>query len=435
MRRLALEKLSRWKRRDRRKPLLLRGARQVGKTWLVREHAKTYRQFIEVNLEERPHLIPSFIEHYGNPQAVVRVLEIEFNEKIVLDSALLFFDEVQICKESLLALRYFKEKLPQANVIAAGSLLEFAISEISFPVGRVDFMYLFPMNFEEFLLALDRDDLLECISSFKEIRGIDGHAHEILNGLLNDYFLVGGMPEAVFEYVSSQRSIVAAGLIKQSLLGNIREDFYKYASRAKIDHVRRVFDSIPANLGRKIKYTNIDRESKSRDLLAALTLLRDAGIVYLVHHSSANGPPLSSECDPTRFKAYLHDVGLCVKMMNVGKDNWKSLVNKGELAEQFVAQELLSYTPEASFPELFYWHREARSAAAEVDLVTSLDGKVVPIEVKSGGNLTSKSLGVFLGEKRSVAAAYKLSPQPFDQHGKISMLPLYAIKALVAELG
>jgi predicted AAA+ superfamily ATPase len=434
MRRVSLRNLQEWKKRARRKPLLLRGARQVGKTWLVREHAKTYKQFIEVNLEERHNLIETFKEHYGNPQAIIRVLEIEFGEKIDLDSVLLFFDEVQICKESLLALRYFKEKLPQVHVIAAGSLLEFAISEISFPVGRVDFMYLFPMNFEEFLLALNRDDLVERISSLTEIQGIDDHAHDILSKLLNDYFLVGGMPEVLSEYINSQGSIVAASVIKQNLLSNIREDFYKYASRAKIEYVRKVFDSIPVNLGRKIKYANIDRESKSRDLAAAITLLRDAGIVYLVHHSSANGVPLSSECDLTKFKAYVHDVGLCVKMMNVGKENWQSLVNKGDLAEQFIVQELLSYTRDASFPELFYWHREAKSAAAEVDVVTSFDGKIVPIEVKSGGNLTSKSLGVFLSEKKAVEAAYKFSPQKYRKIGKISMLPLYAIKALVAEL-
>jgi predicted AAA+ superfamily ATPase len=434
MQRLSLRNLEEWKGRARRKPLLLRGARQVGKTWLVREHAKTYKQFIEVNLEERHHLIPIFKEIYGNPQAIVKVLETEFNERIDLGSVLLFFDEVQICKESLLALRYFKEKLPQVHVIAAGSLLEFAISEMSFPVGRVDFMYLFPMNFEEFLLALRREDLVERISSLKEIRRIDDHSHEMLAKYLNEYFLVGGMPEVVSEYVNSQFSIVSAAAIKQNLISNIREDFYKYASRAKIEYVRKVFDSIPVNLGRKIKYANIDRESKSRDLLAAITLLRDAGIGYLVHHSSANGVPLSSECDLTKFKTYLHDVGLCVKMMNVGKEHWQSLVNKGDLAEQFVVQELLSYTREASFPELFYWHREAKSAAAEVDVVTSFNGKIVPIEVKSGSNLTSKSLGVFLNEKKAVDAAYKFSPQKFRQVGKISVLPLYAIKALVTEL-
>jgi uncharacterized protein len=434
MHRLSLVKLDKWKKRARRKPLLLRGARQVGKTWLVREHAKTYKQFIEVNLEERHHLIAAIKENYGNPQAIVKVLEIEFNEKIDLGAALLFFDEVQICKEVLLALRYFKEELPQAYVIAAGSLLEFAISEIGFPVGRVDFMYLFPMNFEEFLLALNREDLVEIVSTLKGIEGVSVHTHKLLTGLLNDYFLVGGMPEVVAEYVNSQCSIIAANAIKQNLWSNIREDFYKYSSRAKIDYVRKVFDSIPMNLGKKLKYTNVDRESKSRDLSAAVMLLRDAGIIYLVHHSAANGVPLSSECDHTKFKAYMHDVGLCVKMMNVGKEHWQNLVNKGDLAEQFAVQELLSYTPEASFPELFYWHREAKSAAAEVDIVTSLGGKIVPIEVKSGGNLSAKSLGVFLSEKKNIEAAYKLSPQSFLQVGKTFMLPLYSVKALVTAL-
>jgi predicted AAA+ superfamily ATPase len=254
-----------------------------------------------------------------------------------------------------------------------------------------------------------------------------------LNTYLNEYFLVGGMPEVVFEYLASEGSRIAANDVKQNLLSNIREDFYKYSSRTRIDYVRKVFDSIPLNLAKKIKYSNIDREAKSRDLLAAMTLLRDAGIVYQVHHTSANGLPLSAEKDPQKFKAFLHDIGLCVKLMNVGKENWQTLINKGDLAEQFVAQEVLSYTQEACTPELYYWHREAKSASAEVDLVTSVQGKTIPIEVKSGGNLTSKSLGIFLTEKKSVTSAFKLSPQPFMQIGKVSMVPLYGVKAILAE--
>ncbi|MEY3901577.1 MAG: hypothetical protein RL189_883 [Pseudomonadota bacterium] len=430
MYRLSLDQIEAWKRHPRRKPLLLRGARQVGKTWLVREHAKSYAQFIEVNLEERPHLIRAFVQNYGNPEALIRILEVEFNQKIDLKEALLFFDEIQICKEAILALRYFKEKVPHVHVIAAGSLLEFAISEISFPVGRVDFQYLFPMNFFEFLVALNYQDLAAQISNLKNIESIDEHSHELLNSLLGDYFLTGGMPDILNEYILSNRSLAAASLAKQNLLTNIREDFYKYASRAKLEYVRKVFDSIPANLGKKIKFTNIDRESKSRDLLAAANLLRDAGIINIVYHTSANGIPLSAECDFSKFKAYLHDIGLCLKLMNVGKQEWQSLINKGEIAEQFVAQELLSYTPAAAIPELFYWHRESKGASAEVDLVAGISGQVTPIEVKSGANLTSKSLGVFLSEKPSVKCGYKFSPQRFRQVGKITLLPLYATAAL-----
>ncbi|MEI8027194.1 MAG: ATP-binding protein [Pseudomonadota bacterium] len=433
MRRLSLAKLEEWKKKPRRKPLLLRGARQVGKTWLVRELGKSYSQFVEVNLEERQHLLNTIKTSYGDPMGVVRVLETEFNMKINLETVLLFFDEIQICKEALLMLRYFKEKAPHVHVIAAGSLLEFAISEISFPVGRVEFMYLFPMNFEEFLMALNRDDLVERLSSIEIFKKIDSHTHEKLNTYLNEYFFVGGMPEVVFEYFATEGSRVATDVVKQNLLSNIREDFYKYSSRSRIDYVRKVFDSIPLNLAKKLKYSNIDREAKSRDLLAAMTLLRDAGIIYQVHHTSANGLPLSAEKDPQKFKAFLHDVGLCVKLMNVSKENWQTLINKGELAEQFVAQEILSYTHESSTPELFYWHREAKSASSEVDLVTSAHGKTIPIEVKSGSNLTSKSLGIFLNEKKSVSSAFKLSPQPFRQFGKVSMVPLYGVKAILAE--
>ncbi len=415
--------------------MLIRGSRQVGKTWLVREHAQLYENFVEINLESHHEFIKLFRDSYGKTHDLLKAISLLSGKKIEVGKTLLFIDEIQESKEALLSLRYFKENLPQQHVIAAGSLLEFAFKDLPFPVGRIEFFHLFPMNFEEYLLATNRKDLVEAILASDSQKPFPEAVHEKLLDEVATYCLIGGMPGVLKTYLETG-DLEQSQNIQQIHIASFREDFHKYASRANIEYLRMVFDATPRLLGQKFKYSNIDPGIKSRELSAALYLLEKAGLLYKAFHSSANGLPLGSQINPKKFKVFFLDVGLSHRVLGLTLSQLylqrrELLANRGAIAEQFVAQQLLSFTPQNQSPQLYYWHRETKSAQAEIDLVTEYNSCVLPIEVKSHKSGGLKSMHLFLREKEKfVSKGLKISQQNYSKEGKIVSIPLYAMLKL-----
>ncbi len=437
MKRFFNKSLELWKKSKSRKPLLIRGARQVGKTWVVREHGKSYANFIEINLESQPEYIPFFKENFGKPERLIQQICSLSGQKIVIGETLLFIDEIQASKEALLSLRYFCEKLPLQHVIAAGSLLEFTFQELSFPVGRIEYLYLYPLSFKEFLSVQGLDGLMEeTEKSFREKKPLSVPLHEKMLQELRVYFLIGGLPEAVSSYVD-YHDFHGVQKIQQTLLIGYREDFHKYASRAQVSHLDTVFQAIPRLIGKKFKYSEVNEKLRSRELGAALQLLEQAGLAYKIHHSSCEALPLGSQSNLKKFKVFSLDMGLCQRLLNVDlaqafalKQDWSA--HKGALAEQFVAQELVSYGFECMRPELHCWYREERSAQSEIDFVIPLvtkDGtKIIPVEVKSERGHGMRSLGLFLGTKsKNSPFGIVISSQGFEEKEKVKYVPLYGI--------
>lgn len=436
MKRLALKSLEAWKEKAQKRPLLIRGARQVGKTWLVREHARSYENFVELNLEKQPQFLSLFKNHYGNPQKLLQEISLLSGAKVVPQKTLLFIDEIQESSEALMALRYFKEEFPQQYIIAAGSLLEFSFSDLSFPVGRIEFFHLFPLNFEEYLSAMGRDDLIGAIHqvSMDDPKSLSDPVHELLLDYFHIYSLLGGLPEVVKTYMESH-DLKECQNIQQILVATYREDFHKYSSREKIENLRLIFQSIPRFLGQKFKYSRVDPYLKSRELSKALLLLLQAGLAYQVYHSSSNGLPLDAQINSQKFKIFFLDAGLCHRILGVELsqlylERKNILAHRGGLAEQIVAQELISYTSCNESPRLHYWHRESKSSSAEVDFVIPSHDRILPIEVKSNRPRGIKSLKIFLEEKKEytnrglIVSGENFSSQP------LLKIPFYSLMKL-----
>lgn len=426
MKRLLINDLLDWKSKKNRKPLLLRGGRQVGKTFVAREFGKNFDNFVEFNLEAEPSLHSIFKEYFGNPEELIRQLSLLSGQKIEPKKTLLFLDEVQSCKEALISLRYFFEKLPNLHVLAAGSLIEFALKEISFPVGRVEYMHLFPLNFKEFLMACNEEALTQI-----QLKDISQALHEKLLKLLKQYIFVGGMPEVVREFITT-KNLKECSNIQTTIISNYRDDFNKYSRNANLFNIRKIFDAIPRLLSQKFKYSNVSDDIQSRELSKSLDLLVLAGLAYKCHHSSSNGVPLSSEIDPKKFKLYFIDIGLCLNILGVRIEDFpkfsiQDLINKGGLAEQFMAQEILSITNKNKHPQLFYWGREQKSSSAEVDFIFEHKNELLPFEVKSGVNKGRKSLKIFMDEKNiKNAFLFSLDSDLNKDKNGVQFLPLYS---------
>ncbi len=435
MKRLVLDILQTWKLNPDRYPLLLRGARQVGKTWVIREHGRLYSHFVEINLEAEPEYISLFKDHYGDPHSLLRAIGFLKNKKIEEEGTLLFIDEIQSSPEALLSLRYFREKKPGFPVIAAGSLLEFTLKEISFPVGRIQFIHLFPMNFEEYLLAQKKEDLLQAIFELPSQASLPNSVHEKLLEEVALYYFIGGMPKVLQTYVDSG-DLVQCQEHQQMIVANFREDFHKYASRANLHYLQILFQAVPRWIGQKFTYSRVDPHLRSRELSTALNLLEQAGLVYKAYHSSANGSPLGSQINPKKFKVFFLDVGLCQRILGLNLSQLylqrkDLLAHRGSMAEQWVAQELLSYTPKNQSPEIYYWQREEKSALAEVDLLLQKEASIFPFEVKSGEARPTKSLNIFLNEKEKyIPRGFIVSTSPYFKDSRITQLPFYALPLL-----
>ena len=396
-----------WRSKENRKPLILRGARQVGKSHVVRQFAtRKFKYLLEVNFERNPE-VGALITKNSTKRAV-ELLEIQYGTPIVTGETLIFLDEVQAAPEVLGALRYFYEEIHALHIIAAGSLLDFALIDksISMPVGRVEYAYLGPITFEEFMSALGEDRLLKYIQDFEllvESESIPAAIHAKAMELVRTFILVGGMPEAVSVYVTSH-SLPQVEEVKQALFASYRDDFSKYMKRVDVGAVRKVFERVPKLIGERIKYVQIDRDMRSSKVADTINLLTYARVLSKVRHTSSNGIPLGAEASDTLFKLLFVDVGLVTTACQISPSEIElskelDLVHKGALAEQFIGQHLLYRGSPSEEPALFFWQREERNSSAEIDYVISDRGEIVPVEVKAGNGGTLRSLHYFMAEK------------------------------------
>lgn len=408
MYRKALYDLIDWKDRPSRKPLIIRGARQVGKTWLVRKFAGQFDNLVEINFDKNPEKAQLFASR--NISRCLQLLQIDCDTEIIPGKTLLFLDEIQAAPELLPLLRYFYEERADLHVIAAGSLLEFLLADhdFSMPVGRVEYLHLGPMDMEEFLLALDQERMTKFLKDYSLNDTIPESIHLSLLNFLKLFWIVGGMPAAVVWYGNSGQ--LAEAIREHAvILQTYEDDFSKYRKRIYPERLRKVFRRIPALIGNKLKYVRLDPEERSRELADSLHLLEMARVIYRVRHSAANGVPLGAEAKERDFKLLFLDIGLVSTSLGLSLPGLEMvddllMVNNGALAEQFVGQHLLYDGPSYEKPQLFYWNREQKSSSAEVDYLIAYEDKVVPIEVKAGKTGTLKSLQVFVAEKKSPVA-------------------------------
>jgi len=404
LRRIALEYLNNWKTRPNRKPLILRGARQVGKSYLVRIFAeKEGLDLLELNLETEEGILECF--QSKNPLEIISLLELKKNRKIIPGKTILFLDEIQKATEIFASLRYFYEKLPELHVILAGSLFDFVFEEHNFsmPVGRIEYLYLGPMTFKEFLEGLGKENLSQYLSAYCFRDKLPLAIHEELLKLFKIYLVIGGMPEAVQTYKDTN-SFLEVDRVKKSILLTYRDDFSKYSSPGKKSILQKIFQTLPASVGKKIKYMNLAPDEKIQDIKKALHLLSMARIYTPVFHTAGNGIPLRAQINEKIQKCLMLDVGLLNSAYGYSYADFISLENDalfniGNICEQFVGQHLLYSGETFEEPELFYWVREKSQSSAELDYIISVGPKIIPIEVKAGKTGTLKSLQSFMKEK------------------------------------
>lgn len=436
MKRLINYDLEQWKSANTRKPLLMRGARQVGKTYAVRELGQTFSHFVEINFEKRPEFIEVF-EKNLDPVRIINTLVVMTDQLIIPGKTLLFFDEIQSCPNAITGLRYFYEEIPELHVIGAGSLLDFAIEKIGVPVGRIQYCYVYPLSFMEYLASLGHQKLFDMIMSQDAEQPLDSIFHEKLFEILGQYMTLGGMPEIIHESLK-QENLSTAWRMQHAIIDAYRDDFPKYAKKLQIKYVEALFNQIPSCLGQSFKFSHIQGGYQKRELEPALNLLVKAGIVHKVYQASGNGLPLGAEANFEKFKLLFLDVALNQAMLGNNASMWllnplNEFINKGAFAEAYVGQELLAYSSEYTRTDLYYWHREKHGSHAEVDYIIQLDHDIIPVEVKSGKGTTLKSLHQFLESKPKSPFGVRFSTQRYSIENKLHSYPLYAIAGLLAK--
>ena len=424
-----------WKKEEHRYPLLVRGARQVGKSYSIIKFGKNeFDNLVEVNFEQKPQYITCF--DTLEPKKIIETLSVLSKSDIIPGKTLLFLDEIQECPNAISALRYFYEQMPGLHVIGAGSLLEFVISQENFrmPVGRVQYLYMKPLSFLEFLDAVGENRIRKIIetSAWDNLPSLSIHQHLI--SLVKKYSIIGGMPAVVSEYVSTS-NLDKCFQIQTIIIQTYSDDFGKYASKVKHKYLEKIFFAVPKMIGRKFKYSHADSSMQSRDLKEALELLEKAGVVYRIKQTSGEGLPLEANAKERHFKTTFLDIclmqnicGLSSEMLISADENFIK-VNEGAVAEQFTAQELLAYRDFHLVPSLFYWAREARNSNAEIDYIIPCCSSALPIEVKAGKTGTLRSMHIYL-DKYRLSAGVRISQLYFNKNLPIISLPFYAIKKI-----
>ena len=424
MQRLAEKQVTGWKDSTRRKPLIIRGARQVGKTWLVENIlAQQFESFVKIDLEKRRDLHTHFSGTL-EPQYLLNHLELTTG-RIIPGRTLLFLDEIQACPRAIMALRYFYEEMPELHVIAAGSLLEFAFGEISIPVGRVQYLYMQPMTFYEYLIAIAKEKIAEY--TLDSPNNVAPSIQEIILDELRSYFFVGGMPECVKTYRDTG-SMVETFRVQSEILDSYRDDFSKYTPRINPMCLDGVFLNVAKKIGQQLKYTRLNEGYSSQMNHKAFDLLVKAKIIHKIPSCDPSGLPLGATANQKKFKASMLDIGLMQRLCQVPVElefQQKNLlaIYRGKLAEQFVAQELIAWQSS----DLFYWARKARGSGAEIDFLVVHNGKIYPVEVKSGAGGSLKSLHLMLKKYHNCPQGLVLYSGTSNElpEQKLQFLPLY----------
>ena len=430
MERLLIAQLDEWRRDPKRKPLVLKGVRQCGKTWLLKEFgSRCYPDVAVFNFEENPSLCSVF-EQDLDVKRILLELGIARGKVIQPEKTLIIMDEIQACGKALTSLKYFQENAPDYHIACAGSLLGIALhGEGSFPVGKVDFLTLYPMSFEEFLLAMDQKMLTEYISSLRPGQKISGPAADQLTNYLRQYFLIGGMPEVVRTWKETQ-DLAEAEKIQQAILSGYELDFAKHAPRTEFPKLSAIWASIPQQLSKpnsKFIFSHVKKGWRAKDLENALEWLIRAGLLHKVCLIEKPYFPLSSYADATSFKLYLCDIGLLRKLAGVpGRvvldPSAQYTEFRGAMTENYVLTELNN----AAARPLYYW---SSGNTAEVDFVLQQDTQIVPVEVKSQKSVKSRSLAEYRN-KYDPAFAVRTSMIPELTCSTLLNIPLFMIHML-----
>ena len=419
------KKLIKWKDSARRKPLILRGARQVGKTWIVKKFGKdNFDDLVVVDFEKNKKA-HAFFKDVLDPTTIIQDIEILLKTKVVPGKTLLFFDEIQSCPEAVISMRYFYEEMPKLHLIAAGSLLEFTLSKVSFPVGRVQHMNMYPMTFSEFLEATENVTAHEIVNSLPQ--KLPETTHNSILSELKKYFFTGGMPESVKAYAQTS-SLVESFNVHDEIITSYKNDFVKYAANSSHECLEEVFTSTARNIGNQIYYSNLSNHFTNPTIKKAFDLLLKARVIKKVDSVGQLKFPLDIQTSSRKFKAVMLDIGLWQNLSGVTPEIQMAepdLMNiyRGALAEQFVGQELTASIGK----DLMYWARQARSSNAEVDYVVSVEGKIYPVEVKSGSSGSLKSLHLALESFSDCEKGVVFSTREYSEltDQKLLFLPLY----------
>jgi predicted AAA+ superfamily ATPase len=429
LKRLLYDKLLEWKNGANRKPLLLQGARQVGKTYLVKEFGNNeYDDLVYLNFEEEPELISIFRGSLKAGQ-ILESIGLLIGTKVDCERTLIFFDEAQVFPEVITSLKYFYEQAPQCHVIAAGSLLGVSVSrKKSFPVGKVNFLTLYPMSFMEYLLAEDEELIVEKLTNKGNTNALPEIIHDKLLGYLKKYLFLGGMPEVVKTYLE-KKDIRLAREIQNDILESYKRDFSKYASKTDAIKISEVWRSLPAQLSKenkKFKFSEVRKKARASLYEGAIEWLRQAGLINIAYNVKLPKLPLSGYADYDKFKVYLLDNGLLGAMLNVSSDiiikpNELFQEYNGAFIENYVASELA-----IKGYQLFYW---TSKSDAEVDFIVQNKNEIYPLEVKSGMSRNIKSLRSY-ASKYSPKLLIRTSPRNYVQAESFINIPLYVVESM-----
>ncbi len=443
--------LKEWSERAIRKPVLLRGARQVGKSTAVRNLGKSFDNFIEINFEKQPEYKTLFAGNLLIERIISQISALS-SQPIIPGKTLLFLDEIQQCPEAIMSLRFFKEDMPELHVIAAGSLLEFALEELpAFGVGRIHSMFMYPMTFDEFLLANGQQPLINARNQASPQTPLPEPLHDKLVEFIRSYMMIGGMPEVVAKWVTSHDYLQCQELQDDILIG-YEDDFPKYKKKVDPKLLRFTLRSVASQVTQKFSYSEVGNGYRTDEIKKALEMLILAGICVPVTKTDANGLPLGSGADNAYRKILIFDPGIMLRLLNMTlgdisaltteilTESASCLVNKGPMAELIAGLEIERYSVPNIRHELYYWARQAKNSQAEIDYVKSFGREIIPIEVKAGQRGGMKSLWIFMREKKLIRGI-RCSLENFGSFEykdaeadnairKVSICPLYAISML-----
>lgn len=435
-----------WKDNPRRKPLLIRGARQVGKSSSVRHLGKSFKYFLEVNVERNPEVI-EFFQGNRDVKAIAAKLSDFFDVPVIPGETLLFLDEIQRSADVIHSLWFFKEDYQELHVIAAGSLLEFALKDLSsFGVGRVSSLFIYPMSFDEFLMATGQSGLLRAKRNSSPESPLAEAFYNKLVEAFRNFLLVGGMPEAVATYAETQSYRESSNIINEIIQG-YQDDFAKYGAKANPLLLRQTLISVAHQAGAKFVYSRVEGQYRSAEVKVALEMLKDAGLIIPTYHTDANGVPLGAEINERVVKYLIHDSGVLLAILGIDDDiddyvkemmvaDSIDLVDKGHVAEMVAGLELIKYASPQNRHQLYYWQNMNKGTCAEVDYILARSGHIVPMEVKSGVKGSMNSMySLMRNEQKHIESGIRCSLENFgtflSPEGKrIDIIPLYAISNL-----
>ena len=435
--------LSDWKISRTHKPLLLRGARQVGKSSAIRHLGDSFNYFIEVNFEKEPSIAAIFDGNL-NPKEIASRLSAFFGVPVIPGETLLFLDEIQACPKAIHSLWFFYEDYPELHVIAAGSLLEFALKNMtSFGVGRVRSLFMYPMSFDEFLNATGNDSWIQEKRSASPENPLFEALHNKLIESFRTYLMVGGMPEPVTAWVETG-DYLQCRQIQDDIIQSYEDDFSKYEEKVDSTLLRQTLHSVALQIGGKFIYTNVSGEYRTEKIKNALELLKDAGLIKPVIHTAANGIPLGAKINDKFMKYLFIDSGLLLRLLGMESSGISEisqhiligtavdLVNKGHLTEMVAGLELLKYNTPAQRHDIYYWQNLNRGTQSEVDYVIVRDMKIIPVEIKSGTSGSMKSMYQMMADKQ-LLYGIRSSLENFGKLDRVDIIPLYALSNLYAE--